>query len=228
MCFHKVNICHRTYVSCDRLLMSDMLLLILAVNLAVNASVCFAMNMSTGMSQYVSIYVSWHVSECFFLGISEGVIFCIHISNVCRKLDCHHLPSFAIGSLTSGRSSRQDHSLSLWICKATLQTASARGQKKQGDSPSYSWRRSCYQLWGPNFQKRLLAQLAKLLATSFATLLGHSFWYYFLAIPWNGILYWSFILVHRILSPCVSHGQGNQQGKQRKQPQIWDWRVFLI
>jgi hypothetical protein len=21
---------------------------------------------------------------------------------------------------------------------------------------------------------------------------------------------------------CVSHGQGNQQGKQRKQPQIWD------
>jgi hypothetical protein len=33
------------------------------------------------------------------------------------------------------------------------------------------------------FSKRLLAQLAKLLATSFATLLGHSFWYYFLAIP---------------------------------------------
>lgn len=101
------------------------------------------------MCQYMSVDMSVNV----FLGISKGVIFCIHISNVCRKLDCHHLPSFAIGSLTSGRSSRQDHSLSLWICKATLQTASARGQKKQGDSPSYSWRRSCYQLWGPNFQR---------------------------------------------------------------------------
>ena len=156
MCFHKVNICHWMYVSCNRTLMSDMLLLILAVNLAVNASVCFAMNMSTGMSQYVSIYVSWHVSECFFGAFRResffAFIFQMFAVNEC-KWDCHHLPSFAIGRLTSGRSSRQDHSLSLWICKATLQTASARGQKKHGDSPSYSWRRSCYQLWGPNFQR---------------------------------------------------------------------------
>lgn len=78
--------------------MSDMLLLILAVNLAVNASVCFATNMSTGMSQYVSIYVSWHVSECFF-GASRRESFFAFIFQMFAvneiAIICHHLPSAA-------------------------------------------------------------------------------------------------------------------------------------
>lgn len=78
------------------------------------------------------------------------------------------------------------------------------------------------------FSKRLLAQLAKLLATSFATLLGHSFWYYFLAIPWNGILYWSFILVHRILSPCVlvmvrETNKGNRENNRKSGIEECSW-----